>query len=152
MISAWTRKAARHPRVAVISPPSSGPAAAPIPPIALIAPKALARLVIWVNNRVVRMYTGGMSRAVPTPSRIEFPMISTVRFGDSALITAPTPNRTSPTVRQRVRPYLSVSFPPGIINAAMTSRKIVMATWTPCTVVFRSMLMSLIITFMLEPA
>jgi hypothetical protein len=25
-----------------------------------------------VKNRVVRMYTGGMSSAVPTPSRIEF--------------------------------------------------------------------------------
>ena len=45
MIRAWTPKAARQPRVAVISPPSSGPAAAPIPPIALITPKALARLV-----------------------------------------------------------------------------------------------------------
>jgi hypothetical protein len=45
-------------------------------------------------------------------------MISTVRFGDNALMIAPTPNRTSPAVRQRVRPYLSVSFPPGIINAA----------------------------------
>ena len=72
MISAWIPNAARHPMVAVISPPSSGPAAAPIPPIALIAPNARARLVISVKNRVVRMYTGGMSSAVPTPSRIEF--------------------------------------------------------------------------------
>ena len=152
MISAWTPKAARQPRVVVIRPPSSGPAAAPIPPMALIAPKALARLVIWVNSRVVRMYTGGMSSAVPTPSRMEFPMISTVRFGDTALITAPIPNRARPAVRQRVRPYRSVSFPPGIINAAITNRNRVIATCTPCTVVFRSVLMSLIITFMLEPA
>src|SRR5690242_20067168 len=34
----------------------------------------------------------------------------------------------------------------------MTSRKTVIATWTPWTVVSRSSLMSLIITFMLEPA
>src|SRR3954451_7685717 len=43
-------------------------------------------------------------------------------------------------------------FPPGIISAAITSRKMVIATCTPWTVVSRSSLMSLIITFMLEPA
>src|SRR4051794_12020087 len=55
-------------------------------------------------------------------------------------------------MKQRLRPYLSVSLPPGIIKAAMTSRKRVIAVWTPWTVVSRSVLMSLIITFMLEPA
>ena len=55
-------------------------------------------------------------------------------------------------MKHRFRPYRSVSLPPGIISAAMTSRKIVMAIWTPCTVVSRSSLMSLIITFMFEPA
>src|SRR5918995_2144695 len=59
---------------------------------------------------------------------------------------------TRPTVKQRLRPQRSVSLPPGIINAAMTSRKIVIATWMPWTVVSRSWLMSLIITFMLVPA
>jgi hypothetical protein len=34
----------------------------------------------------------------------------------------------------------------------MTSRKTVIAICTPCTVVSRSLLMSLIITFMFEPA
>src|SRR5215211_4655034 len=34
----------------------------------------------------------------------------------------------------------------------MTSRKIVIVSWTPWTVVSRSWLMSLIMTFMLEPA
>jgi hypothetical protein len=43
-------------------------------------------------------------------------------------------------------------LPPGIINAAITSRNTVIATCTPCTDVSRSLLMSLIITFMLEPA
>jgi len=58
----------------------------------------------------------------------------------------------SPTVKQRLRPQRSVSLPPGIINAAMTSRNTVIATWMPWTVVSRSSLMSLIITFMLVPA
>jgi hypothetical protein len=40
----------------------------------------------------------------------------------------------------------------GIISAAITSRNAVIASWMPCTVVCRSLLMSLIITFMLEPA
>jgi hypothetical protein len=34
----------------------------------------------------------------------------------------------------------------------MIKRKSVIAVWTPLTVVFRSSLMSLIITFMFEPA
>ena len=55
-------------------------------------------------------------------------------------------------MKQRFRPYRSVSLPPGIINAAMTSRNSVIAICTPWTVVSRSVLMSLIITFMFEPA
>ena len=55
-------------------------------------------------------------------------------------------------MKQRLRPYRSVSLPPGIISAAMTSRKMVIATCTPWTVVSRSWLMSLIMTFMFEPA
>ena len=55
-------------------------------------------------------------------------------------------------MKHRFRPHLSVSLPQGIISAAITSRKIVIATWTPLTVVSRSRLMSLIITFMFEPA
>src|SRR5215213_10233125 len=59
---------------------------------------------------------------------------------------------TRPTVKQRLRPQRSVSLPPGIINAAMTNKNSVIATWMPWTVVSRSWLMSLIITFMLVPA
>src|SRR5271165_2701555 len=58
----------------------------------------------------------------------------------------------SPTVKHRFRPYLSVSLPPGIMRAAMIRRNKVMQTCTPWTEVFRSVLMSLIITFMFEPA
>src|SRR3954454_13300146 len=38
------------------------------------------------------------------------------------------------------------------MSAAITSRKMVMATWMPWTVVSRSWAMSVIITFMFEPA
>jgi hypothetical protein len=55
-------------------------------------------------------------------------------------------------VKLRLRPQRSLSFPPGIISAAMTKRNTVIAVCTPFTVVSRSSLMSLIITFMFEPA
>src|SRR5512132_2635089 len=57
-----------------------------------------------------------------------------------------------PMVKQRLRPQRSDNLLPGIIRAAMTRRNRVMAVCTPWTVVSRSVLMSLIITFMLEPA
>ena len=98
------------------------------------------------------MYTGGISKAVPTPSKTELPRISTPRPGETALSTAPIPYKTSPIVKHRFRPQRSVNLLPGIIRTAMISRNKVIAVWTPLTVVFRSSLMSLIITFMLEPA
>ena len=55
MIRAWKTNAARQLIAAVIRPPSSGPAAAPIPPIALIAPNARARAATPVNSSVARM-------------------------------------------------------------------------------------------------
>ena len=55
MTSAWKTKAARQLMAEVMRPPSSGPAAAPMPPIALIAPNARARELTPVNNKVVRM-------------------------------------------------------------------------------------------------
>ena len=75
----------------MIRPPISGPAAAPIPPIPLTTPNARARDFMSVKNMVVRMYTGGISRAVPTPSKIELPRIRTPSPGATALSTAPTP-------------------------------------------------------------
>ena len=91
MTSAWNTNAARQLMAVVMRPPISGPAAAPTPPIPLITPKARARDVMSVNSIVVRMYTGGISSAVPTPSKIEFPRISTPSPGDTALISAPMP-------------------------------------------------------------
>ena len=55
MIRAWKTNAARQLIAEVIRPPSSGPAAAPIPPIALIAPNARARAATPVNSSVARM-------------------------------------------------------------------------------------------------
>jgi hypothetical protein len=55
-------------------------------------------------------------------------------------------------MKERLRPILSVSLLAGIIKAAMVNRKSVMLSWIPATSVFRSRLMSLIITFMFEPA
>ncbi len=55
MIRAWKTKAARQLMALVISPPISGPAAAPTPPAALIAPNARARDVTSVNSSVARM-------------------------------------------------------------------------------------------------
>src|SRR5215217_7517488 len=55
-------------------------------------------------------------------------------------------------MKHRLRPHRSVSLLPGIMRIAMISRNSVIASWTPWTVVSRSSLMSLIITFMFEPA
>jgi len=53
--SAWKTNAARQLIALVITPPISGPAAAPMPPIPLITPNALARDVTSENASVVRM-------------------------------------------------------------------------------------------------
>ena len=53
--SAWKTNAARQLIALVITPPISGPAAAPMPPIPLITPNALARDVTSEKASVVRM-------------------------------------------------------------------------------------------------
>src|SRR6478672_13406591 len=55
-------------------------------------------------------------------------------------------------MKQRLRPQRSVSLLHGIIRIAMISKNNVIVVWTPLTVVSRSSLMSVIITFMFEPA
>ena len=52
---AWKTNAARQLIPVVITPPINGPAAAPMPPSPLIAPKAQARDVRSVNQIVARM-------------------------------------------------------------------------------------------------
>src|SRR5215203_1589237 len=135
-----------------MTPPISGPAAAPIPPSPLITPNAHAREVRSWNHNVARMYTGGIRNAVPMPSNTELPRISTPRFGESALIKAPMPYSVRTPRKHRLRPQRSVSLLHGIIRTAMISRNNVITVCTPLTVVSRSSLMSLIITFMFEPA
>ena len=55
MTRAWKMNAARQLIAELIRPPISGPAAAPMPPSALITPNARARELRSVNSRVVRM-------------------------------------------------------------------------------------------------
>src|SRR5215203_10118 len=55
-------------------------------------------------------------------------------------------------MKHRFRPQRSVNLLAGIIRIAMISRNDVIASCTPWTFVSRSSLMSLIITFMFEPA
>ena len=55
-------------------------------------------------------------------------------------------------MKQRLRPQRSVSLLHGIMRIAMISKNSVIAVCTPFTVVSRSSLMSVIITFMFEPA
>src|SRR3954465_12576129 len=86
------------------------------------------------------------------PSSTELPRISTPSPGEAALISAPMPYSTSPDVKQRLRPQRSVSLLHGIMRTAMISKNSVIVACTPVTVVFRSSVMSLIITFMFEPA
>ena len=55
-------------------------------------------------------------------------------------------------MKHRLRPHLSVSLLQGIMRIAIVSRNSVIVACTPATVVSRSSVMSLIITFMFEPA
>jgi hypothetical protein len=55
-------------------------------------------------------------------------------------------------MKHRLRPQRSVSLLQGIMRIAMISKNKVIVVCTPLTVVSRSSLMSLIITFMFEPA
>ena len=89
---------------------------------------------------------------MPTPSNTELPRISTPSPGAIALSTAPIPYSVRPPMKHRLRPQRSVSLLHGIISTAMISRNSVIVVCTPFTSVCRSWLMSLIITFMFEPA
>jgi hypothetical protein len=90
-IRAWKTNAARQLIQVVMTPPMSGPAAAPIPPSPLIAPNAHALELVSVNQIVARMYTGGINSAVPTPSKTELPRMRTPSPGETALRSAPIP-------------------------------------------------------------
>src|SRR6266480_846802 len=76
----------------------------------------------------------------------------TPRPGETALSRAPIPYSVRPQVKHRLRPQRSVNLLQGIMRIAMISKNRVIVVCTPFTVVSRSRLMSLIITFMFEPA
>ena len=89
---------------------------------------------------------------MPTPSNTELPRISTPSVGAIALRNAPIPYSVRPPMKHRLRPQRSVNLLHGIIRTAMITRNSVIVVCTPFTSVCRSWLMSLIITFMFEPA
>src|SRR6185312_1595419 len=149
---AWNTNAARQLIPDVMTPPMSGPAAAPMPPNPLITPNAFARDSIEVNAIVVRMYTGGIRNAVPTPWNTELPRMRIPSPGAIALKTVPIPYSIRPPRKHRFRPQRSVNLLQGIMRTAMITRNSVMQVCTPFTSVCRSWLMSLIITFMFDPA
>src|SRR3954454_18239189 len=80
-----------------------------------------------------------MISTAPRPSRPDQPIISTVRFGDSAVVSDPHAYTTQPIANARLRPRISPIFPPVIISDAITSVYIVIAVWIPVTVVSRSL-------------
>src|SRR4051794_24699521 len=80
-----------------------------------------------------------MISTAPRPSRPDQPIISTVRFGDSAVVSDPQAYTTQPIANARLRPRISPILPPVIISDAITSVYIVIAVWIPVTVVSRSL-------------
>src|SRR3954467_3036005 len=90
----------------------------------------------------------GMISTAPRPSRPDQPIISTVRFGDSAVVSDPHAYTTQPIANARLRPRISPIFPPVIISDAITSVYSVIAVWIPVTVVSRSFATVAIAVFM----
>ena len=91
-----------------------------------------------------------MIRAAPRPSRNDQPMISTVRFGASAVVRDPAAYTTQPIANALRRPMMLPIFPPVIIMVAITSVYSVIAVCTPVTVVSRSLATWAMETFMTE--
>src|SRR4051812_1750758 len=89
-----------------------------------------------------------MISTAPRPSRPDQPIISTVRFGDSAVVSDPHAYTTQPIANARLRPRISPIFPPVIISDAITSVYSVIAVWIPVTVVSRSFATVAIAVFM----
>ncbi|HVD88368.1 MAG TPA: hypothetical protein VNB91_05690, partial [Jatrophihabitantaceae bacterium] len=112
----------------------------------LLLPLALAQFICSFAGSNMNVMINDISEDLDTTVQGVQVAITLFLLVMAALIKAPTPYTDRPTVKQRLRPYRSVSLPPGIISAAITSRNRVIATCTPWTVVSRSWLMSLIIT------
>ena len=110
----------RHEVKVVTAPPTRGPAATAMAPAAAISPYAAGRRS-WGKLPATRATMAGMMRAAPRPSNPDQPMMSTVRFGDSAVIADPVPYTTSPMANARRRPMRAPILPPVIMNAAMTN-------------------------------
>jgi hypothetical protein len=131
--------------------PVKGPAAAPTPAIPLITPKARARRDIVegncredVDGRYQQAGADTLEHRVAEEQHAEV-------GGQRAQKGAASEQREA-QMKQRLRPQRSVNLPPGIMRIAMIRSIAVIVACTPSTVVSRSSRMSLIITFMFEPA
>ena len=63
----------------------------------------------------------GIIRAEPRPSRSDQPNVIMPRLTANAVMTAPTPYMVTPIAKVRLRPQMSPSLLPVIMQAAMTS-------------------------------
>ena len=78
----------RHEAYVVNAPPISGPNAAAIAPAAATSPYARGRSGL-AKFEATSATIAGMIRTAPRPSRHDQPMISTVRFGASDVVSDP---------------------------------------------------------------
>ena len=94
------------------------------------------------------MYTGGIINAEPTPSKSEYPTIIRPRLRERG----PGPVADQPGGEALVRPQMSDSLLPGIINDAMVKREQGHGRLQTRTLVSRSMAMVPMATVMLVAA
>ena len=97
------------------------------------------------------MYTGGIINAEPTPSRSEYPTTIRPRLREHGH-RGPGPVADQPGGEALVRPQMSDSVLPGIINDAMVKREQGHGRLQTRTLVSRSMAMVPMATVMLVAA
>ncbi len=116
-MGALMKKIARHPRVAVSTPPTSGPADRAA--LAPTAQRPIARLrsrgseKVWLS----RVSEHGTSRAAPAPWSARAAM-STASDGASPQIAEATVNTENPAMNTRLAPIRSPSAPALRMSAA----------------------------------
>ena len=111
-----SQKTDRHPANAVSAPPTSGPDAAPAPPIAPHAPSTAPRRP-WGVAAVSRVRDRGAKTAAPTPWTVRA-ATRTPTVGARAAAVEPSVNTAMPTVNIRRRPNRSPRAAPPSRSAA----------------------------------
>lgn len=131
----------------MITPPRRGPAAAPIPPSAPSADRALVR-VAPVRVSVSRESIAGSISATPIPSSSDQPTSMNTRLGPRAVISEPSTKTRAPKTKVRRYPWRAPSLLAVIRKAATTRAYSEIADCTPVSVVCRSRTMADSATFM----